>query len=238
MKYCSILFFSLLFIMGCKKQTESLVLDDIKELYPLQVGKVFIYRMDSSRKVDFIFTTAYYLLKDSVVNSFLDNQGRTSYTIFRYITDTLARQPYQYIETNYITFDKDKIEYVDGSNRRFIKLVNPVSLNTSWKGNRYFDTDSVLSIIIPGTTYYTNWDYQYISVNQPYTVLKGNFASTYTIQQVADSNTAIPSKSYSTEVYAKGVGLIYKEMLFYFYQSPTNSGDGSFGLKLNLIDYR
>jgi len=227
----------ILLITACKK-TEISSIIDIKELYPLQVGKVFIYRMDSTRQVNFQLATAYYIAKDSVVSTFLDNQGRTSYIIYRYIRDTAQKLPYTYSDTYYAVLDKDKVEYVD-NNKRFITLVNPVSLNSSWYGNKYLDPSQ---LNITNNTSYDNWNYKYIDCNDSFSVIKGTFPNTYTVLQKADSSgefdpSALSSKIYSVEVYAKGVGMIYKEINVYFYQSGQYE-DGSFAVKLNLIDYK
>jgi hypothetical protein len=39
-------------------------------------------------------------------------------------------------------------------------------------------------------------------------------------------------------VYAKGIGLIYKEFLHYEWQAPKYLEDRTYGIKLNLIDYK
>ncbi len=230
--------------ISCKKKSEILVMDDISTLYPLKVGSVFIYRMDSSSSSQNGMSTSYYLAKDSVSKTFLDNQGRTSFLVLRYLTDTLATKPYQYNESYYITYDKDKIETIDGNNRRFVNLVNPISLNTTWSGNSYID-----SVKITDNTTYAGWTYLYTSINQPFTVIDSTFPNTTTILQNADSSGIVfnpnffYSKTYSTEVYAQGVGLIAKQILVFAYQAPTTTNpsyyeDGSFGVKLNLVSYK
>ena len=251
MKYWFIILLSFVCLIGCKKQSETLALDDISTLYPMQVGRVFIYRMDSTRISNYAFSTVYYLAKDSVVNTFVDNQGRTCYSVLRSLTDTLASQPYQHNETYYVAYDKNKIETVDGNNRRFINLVNPVSYNTTWSGNSYLDTsvNPIYSqVIITDNTSYLGWTYQYTAINQPYAVIDSTFPNTFTVQQIADSSGTfdpnnISFKTYTVEVYAKGVGLVYKEFMDYFFQPPAPPlagyyEDGSFGLKLNLVSYR
>ena len=242
MKYWLIALLVSVSLIACNKQSETLSFDDISTLYPVKVGSVFIYRMDSTRLNNFQFSTVYYLAKDSVVNTFLDNQQRTCYTVFRYLTDTLQSQPYQYNQTYYIADDKNKIEVLDPNNCRFINLVNPVSLNTTWSGNSYLDSAQVK---ISDNTSYSNWTYQYTAINQPYTVIDSTFPNTFTIQQNADSSgvfdpNTLSYKTYSVEVYAKGVGLIYKELMDYFYQTTPSPAyeDGSFGIKLNLVNYK
>ncbi len=240
MKYLFVVLLVSFSFVACKKQTESIALDDISTLYPLKVGSVFIYRMDSTSATLGTLVTNHYLAKDSVSKTFLDNQGRTSFLVLRYLTDTSGIQPYQYNLSYYVTYERNRIELLDGNNRRFINLVNPVSINTTWSGNSY-----VNPVKISDNTSYAGWTYQYTSTAQPYTVIKGTFDSAYTVFQAADSSgifdpNNISFKTYSKEVYAKGVGLIYKEMTDYFYQTTPSPAfeDGSFGIKLNLVSYK
>ncbi len=244
MKYIAfILLFTYAFI-SCKKQSETITNTDIKEYYPLHIGSVLTYRLDSTRIVNFVvFSTAYYLEKDSVIGSFIDAQGRTAFIINRFITDTLLSQPYQLAESYSVIYDKDKIEYLDGANRRFIKLVNPVSIYTTWNGNSYLE-DSIQNVITQNTTY-NGWVYQYTTNNEAFTVLGNTYPNTCTILQKSDSSGAfnpnvLSYKTYSSEVYAKGIGLIYKDFIAYFWQTTPSPAyeDGSFGIKLKLISYK
>ena len=229
-------------IVSCGKQTETLNIIAAKELYPIQVGKTFTYRLDSTVVATFgaSLQKKSYLAKDSVESSFLDNQGRQSYRIFRYITDTLASKPYQYTATYYAVIDSNKIEYVD-NNLRFITVVNPVSANTTWKGNSYINTTT------NGDNYFlNNWQYQYQKIYAAYTVKKGSINNTVTILQQDESSSPVfdpnfyHNKTYSVEVYAKGIGLIYKDFLHYTYQvTPSKYYEtGSYGIRLSLVDYK
>ncbi len=233
-------------ILACTKKTETYLNPTVAELYPLAVGKVFIYRMDSSVSDISGFKTRYYLIKDSIENTFLDPNGKKAFRIYRYITDTLNKAPYQFSNTFFAVIDDKRVEYVD-NNRRFITLANPVSYNTSWKGNSYLDSASLNITLTTSNLNYDGWDYQYRNLNQPFTVIKGTFENTYTVLQKADSSgvfnpNSFSQKTYSAEVYAKGVGLIYKEFMAYFYNKydgvAGSYDDGSFGVKLNLVDYR
>ncbi len=220
-------------MIGCGKDTETLPLTPINELYPMQGGKTFTYRLDSSVLINFgaSFVTRSYLIKDSIESTFLDNAGRKSFRIYRYITDTLQAKPFQYSTTYYTTVDTNKIEVVN-NNLRFISLVNPVSENTSWGGNNFIAQPSISTNVS-----YANWNYQYQNIDQPFTVKKGIFQNTTTVLQVADSS--IYGKKYSVEVYAKGVGLIYKEMMLNFFQTGISKyEDGNFGIKMSLVDYK
>jgi hypothetical protein len=183
-----------------------------------------------------------YIAKDSVESAFFDNQGRTSYRIDRFTTDTLQTQGWQYKSSYFVTPTANDIEVVDDNNYRFIKLVSPITDGRTWKGNSYIDTKSAGSPV----NYLDDWDYMYQNVNEPFAVLKGTLDSTVTVIQRDETIPEGPfnpefyqQRNYSVEVYAKGIGLVYKEFLHTTWQTtpaPSSYEDGSYGIKLNLID--
>lgn len=238
--------FCCLFFFSCKKETVELSFPNLSDYCPLQTGRVLIYRLDS------IVTPAFgtsldkhsALAKDSIADSFLDNNNRLSYRVYRFTTDTLAVQPWQYRITYYITPTNDAVELVDDNNLRFIKLKQPLRNDFSWKGNAYIDTKSASSPY----QYMDEWDYTYENVNGPYTVLKGTLENTVTVFQRDETSPDVPfdpmfyqQRNYSVEVYAKGIGLIYKEFLHWTWQTdppPAKYQDDSYGITLNLIDVK
>ena len=230
---------------GCKKQSETLPLSSLDSYYPLQPGKYFIYHLDSTLYLSFgsVAKVKSYLAKDSITGTFSDNDGRLSYTVFRYTTDTLQSSPWQYKSSYYITPTSGSVEVVDDNNYRFIKLTLPVTEGHSWQGNSYLDTRSISSSI----QYLNDWNYTYQDVNTPYTTLAGTLDSTVTVMQQdfashpGDFDPAIfQQRDYSVEVYGKGVGLIYKDFLHWVWQTdppPAHYEDGSYGIRLNLISH-
>jgi hypothetical protein len=182
-----------------------------------------------------------YIAKDSVEKWSVNNLGESEYIVYRYITDTLQRKPFEYSSTYSIAYEANKM-VTRSDNLTFISLVNPVSINTNWKGNERFNYQ-------PPSPYYfyDNWSYGYQNINENFTTLKGVIPNTTTVLQ---NNFQLPEtgydpnqyneKSYSKEVYAKGIGLVYKEILHYIYQvTPERKfQDDSYGIKLNLIDYK
>ncbi len=232
-------------LFSCKKQSETLPLSSLQSYYPLQPGKHFLYHLDSTLYVSFgsVAKVKSYLAKDSVAGTFTDNDGRLSYTVYRYVTDTLQQSPWQYKSTYYVTPTTTSIETVDDHNYRFLSLTEPVVEGHSWKGNAYLDTRSISSDI----QYLNNWDYTYQSIDAPYTVLAGTLDSTVTVlQQDFESHpggfdpTIFQQRDYSVEVYAKGVGLVYKDFLHWVWQTdppPAHYEDGSYGIRLNLIEH-
>lgn len=233
-----------IFFISCSDK-ETFPTDEPRDYFPLQVGHTLTYRLDSTIPAPFgtALIKRYYLAKDSIENKFTDNNGRESYRIFRYLRDTSSTQPWTFNTTLYATISNDgkSIEYND-NNLRFLKLRGPITNGFSFKGNTFINTQA------GGPFYYLDdWNYTYENVGQPYTVRKGTFDTTVTVMQqdLMDPEVFDPSrynsKTFSKEVYAKGVGLIYREMLYYIYQTtppPSYYTDDSYGIKLNLVDYK
>jgi hypothetical protein len=219
----------------------------LTDYYAVKAGKTYTYRLDSTVRINFgqSLEVHYYLAKDSVESQFTDAQGRPSYRIFRYLRDTLLTQPWTYNATYIATIDNDKkwVEYVD-NNLRFIVLRAPITEGFTWKGNSYIDTKSAGSLV----QYLDEWSYTYQAVDQPFTVRRGKFDSTITVLQADEVSPPGPfspgsyqQTNYSKEIYARGVGLIYKEFLHKTWQvtpPPAHWDDNSYGVKMNLVDYK
>ncbi|MGI8636315.1 MAG: hypothetical protein ACR2KZ_13030 [Segetibacter sp.] len=235
---------SLLVFTGCAKETETLDTASLNEFYPLQVGKTFIYRLDSTVLASFgsALTLKSYQAKDSIESTFTDNQGRLSYRVFRLLRDTAGLKPWQFSATFFVTPTSKQVEFVD-NNLRFIKLHAPFTESYTWKGNSYIDTKSLNTTV----GYLDEWQYEYRDVGKPYTILNSTYDNTVTVYQQDETTPpgAFNPQNYQQrnlgiEVYAKGIGLIYKEFLHWTWQTtppPAKYEDGSYGVKLRLISH-
>lgn len=239
-----LLLVSSVFLSSCGKETEDYPAAKTTDYLPPKVGRVLTYRLDSTVLLPFGtgMTVRSYQAKDSIESSFTDNQGRASYRVFRYIKSLAGTDAFRYAATMYITPTGTAVE-VNESNLRFIKLADDINFQKTWKGNAFIDTKSVTSTV----RYLDEWNYSYQAINEPYTVLKGTLDSTITVLQQDELTPPGPfdpnfyqQKNYSTEVYAKGIGLVYKEFIHWTWQTTPNRAyeDGSYGIKLNLIDYK
>lgn len=234
----------LFLVTSCKKETESLSTLPLSHYFPLEAGKTFLYRLDSTVPAPFgtELVVKSYLAKDSIESTFTDNQGRLSYRIFRFLTDTAALQPWNFGATFYATPTDQAIEYVD-NNLRFLKLHAPVIEGYSWLAHSFIDTRSANSTL----GYLDDWEYEYRDVNLSYTVFNTTYDSTATVFQhdeTTPDGPFDPNNYYQLnkafEVYAKGVGLIYKDFLHWTWQTtppPSKYEDGSYGIKLRLISH-
>lgn len=242
--FISLVVVLLLILNSCKKETETFSSASINDYAALQVGKVYLYRLDSTVLASFgtALIVKSYQAKDSIESTFTDNQGRPSYRIFRYTRDTLAAQPWRFAATYFATIANQSLEFVD-NNMRFIKLKLPITEGYQWKAHTYIDTKSFSTTV----RHLDDWEYEYQNVSQPYMVLNKTYDSTLTVLQHDETTPPGPfspnnyqQRNFGQEVYAKGVGLIYQEFLHWTWQTSPKQAyeDGSYGIRLRLISYK
>ena len=224
-------------ITGCSKSDDT-VYTDIKNYINPKPGKYIIYKLDSTVTVNFSagFATKSYLVKDSVIDTFLDNQNRLSYRIFRFQYDSAAKK-WNSINTYYITPGASSYESVE-DNIRYIKLVNPASENITWSGNKNAVTSPFYN-----TVNFSIWQYYYENIKQPFKVDNITYPNTLTVVQY-DSTDNAPFKinNFATydkgyEVYADTIGLIYKDIMSWEYQVDTLRNSYTFegyGVKMKI----
>ncbi len=211
---------SLLLLLGiaclysCDNSYEELSFEEGQAYFPIKSGTYAIYQIDSTIYSSFAEdgkAEVSLQLKEVYGDTFIDNEGRTAIEVFRY---------YRYDKTKdwssitpivwYAVKDETQAERMEGE-RRFIKLIFPIAPNRKWEGNKYLNTENAGK----GWTneyrlgLYDGWSYGYASINEPMTLGTLSFDETLTINQ-HDFDDRI-DRLYGQEIYAKDVGLIYKE---------------------------
>lgn len=236
---CIVVLCAYVALNGCDSQKESIVAPPLSDYYPFKVGTSLLYRLDSTVRApsNIQLIVISYQAKDSIESTFLDNQGRQSYRIFRYIRNLSGTQPWQFASTIYATPTANAVEYVE-NNLRFIKLVAPLRNGYRFKAHSYIQTSSQFDYLL-------DWEYQYQNVGEPYKIGNTTFDSTITVLQKDETDPAGPFnpanfqiRNYGIEVYSKGLGLIYKEFLHSNYQAsppPAQYLQATYGIKLTLI---
>jgi len=201
---------------------------------PLEIGKYITYELDSivyrtqtGGDCMFMQDSSFHYLREEVVDVCEDNTGRESFVIERYTRKNLT-DPWQVIDVWSTTMTNSQVERVE-ENLRFIKMVFPVSEGVNWDGNSFFQDTSV---IIGGEVidFYKHWsnEYEYGTIDVAEEINGIMFDSVATVIQSAPSENKLNHRS-SIEKYARGVGLIYKEMLILDTQcciSPDSLGLG------------
>ena len=242
----AILFVAIIFSCCSKNDTGSVASNAYNVYFPVNVGHVLTYRLDSTVTTNFEASLVVhsYLLQDSIAKSSLNSDNTTTYTIYRSITDVTGTHPWQPLSTYTVTPYQNRIEVNEDNNLRYIKLVSPVINGNSWNGNYYINIPAnqmVGNLLYPNDM--SNWQYTYQNTNQPYTIGNNTYDSSIVVFQNADSVGTYPTtyyqKSIENEVYAKNIGMIYKKFYFVIWQPQSgNWNSGSFGIELKLVSYK
>ncbi len=215
-KYLSlwVLLLSIVVFQACKEDgSDQLELG--YDYFPLEVGNYIVYKVDSTIYSAFAGTvdssTVY--LKELVESSFIDNEGRESYRIMLYFKSSLdsnvAWNEFKAYASTITDLRAEKVE----DNLRFIKLAFPVRNDQTWDGHRFIDPAADTIFEANNALYLGDWTYRYANVNEAANLsVYGSaleFDSTITVYERGDSN--LIEYYAGKEVYAKNVGLVFRE---------------------------
>lgn len=196
------------FMSSCKKETDVSDYDYGYNYLPDDSGAFVIYKVDSVLYNDFDnsvrYSTVY--LKEKIGEQFTDNLGRTAKKILRYYSDTMTTQ-WELFNVDFMVKTSMLAERVE-DNLRYIKMVFPNDVNKKWLGNKLITIPP--PYILDTTNYYLNdWKYTIKNRDKYYDNGFKVFDSTLLITQIQDSSAI--TKTYATEMYARSVGLVFKE---------------------------
>jgi hypothetical protein len=205
---------------ACKKADKVTEIKESDAYFPLQIGKYVIYNVDSTIWDDTMCVKIIrrYQMMHTVVDTFTDARGRMSYRI-----DIRMRKkvedPWMVEGVVQATNTGQELETAY-SGLRFIKMIYPIAENRTWKGNSYIvtaDSDYV---------YFNDWTYRYINVDQPFGNGLVTYNNTVTVMAIDEAiNDPYPqprenaSRTYSKEVFAKGIGMVYREYYRWTYDA-------------------
>ena len=156
-------------------------------------------------------TTRSYL-KEEVVSILDVNNGTTNYILERFFRKDLS-EPWEIQDVwNIVKYDS-KVERVE-ENLRFIKMVFPVAEGSQWNGNAFINADTSVAFAGSLVAIYQFWDsnYRYSRVDESEQIGSFNLDSVVTIIQSDTQLSDVINYRFSTEKYARNVGLVYKEM--------------------------
>jgi hypothetical protein len=203
--------YTLIITISCvKNETTQIDIESDKNYFPLQVGKFMEYEADSIlyRQGMFLDSSRFYV-REEMVSQSVDSLG-LYYTIVRSQRNNPADAwvPTETYTARIIGQSAIRNE----SNLFFIKLVFPLTVGSTWNGLAHIQTDQVFDVEGESVEVYQNWES--FRIREPvgtYTQGTLNFTEVITVQQTDEDD--IISKRYALEKYARGVGLVYKEMI-------------------------
>ena len=189
-------------LYACKESTESP--DDFGYNYfPVEIGRFVSYQVDSIFHDDAldVHDTVRFYLKEQYESIFNDASGRETYRIERFKKDSLE---HDWILkdiwfANVTTTTAERVE----ENVRYLRLAFPVRETTTWDGN--------------SMNMESEWEHEYTSIDEPQSVLGVLFDSTLVVSQRDELNFA--EREFGAELYARGIGLIEKELVLLEFQN-------------------
>lgn len=222
MKYI-LLLLPLLGFMACQKETIDVSnADKGIDFYPLSVGKYWTYSYDSviydNKGIDKFFFSGF--IKEEITEVLSKTDTETKYKLIKY-WKSKAEDNWRLTDVESITQSSDKIVKTE-ENLPFIKMVFPNNNNTTWNGNVLFDENIETLIYGEPLKIYQAWRYKIENKGAQVDVVNKKYEG-LTVVQVDNSRDTKPSifdKRYSVEYFAKGVGMVRKEMKIYDTQNP------------------
>ena len=197
------LYFVLLIIISSCKPIVYEETNFFYNYYPLQINQEKEFFVTNIVHNSFGKDTTAYFLKEIITDYNINMEGDTVYTVERYwkVDSSLSYE----IKDVWTSKKNLSAGYLNEENITYTKLIFPLSLNIYWNGNAF-----------------NNLGYQEYSIeslNIPFQLNNVIFDSSLTVIQNYKSN--LLEFENSKEIYATGIGLIYKEDV----QVEINSGN-------------
>lgn len=205
---------SLALLSGCRSATPEPAPSD-HAYFPLEAGRYSIYTVQENQYPhQGAPIQRNYQIKEVVSAPYTNVTGQTAYRLTRYRRSTDS-QPWQAdsVWSARIVMN-EAIRTENGQD--FVSLLFPISNESSWNSNRYNTLGQAI--------------YRLRNAGQPFRVLDTLFGETVTV--IGQDDSTLVSQEKRMTVYARQVGLIYKEQTYYQF---CTSSPGCVGK--NQIDY-
>lgn len=211
MKYLSVIALIIVVSFSSCDTTDPFTIENGYDYFPTEVGKWLVYEADSTVWDKFKETTysVNFYVKEEVIDEFTDSKGRASVRIDRsYSSDG---KNWKKRDTWLATADENFAERVE-ENARFLKLAFPLLVDKEWKGNAYLNEAS--EALFPSNNSNWDWDWDYKVASQSETYTNGNLSFNEVIKITQEPSLAqtLLRKTLGVEHYAKGIGLVSKEL--------------------------
>lgn len=203
---------AVLFLVACGGNLVEDPLDRGYDYFPLQVGSYQVYQVDSvifDPVVGGISQENISLqVKEVVVDTFRDETNMLLYKTERYERPDESHE-WEIKSVFAKGTDEDQAVYL-AENLRFIKFIFPPKLYKNWNGNVHFDEFLKVEVAGEPVQIFKTWEYEMTEVAQPLVQEPYEFDEVTTVINANSEN--IIEYRYVVEKYARGIGLVYREM--------------------------
>ncbi|MEK7253300.1 MAG: hypothetical protein AAB316_01025 [Bacteroidota bacterium] len=211
MKHSFFILSLLCLLASCKEEADPFQADFGYEYFPLEVGKYLIYEVDSTIYDPTGDTAVFFSktqVKEEIVDTLSDNLGNQLFKIERFerTADTL---PWQVTKVFTASIQNNQAIRTE-DNLRFIKMPFPLRDGASWNANIHFDPSLIVTVAGESIEMFKGWSSKIESVGEADTVGILQFPEVVTIRLADEENLIELRRGF--EKYAKGIGLVYKEL--------------------------
>jgi hypothetical protein len=203
---------SILFLFACGGNLVEEPLDRGYDYFPLSVGSYHVYQMDSviyDPVIGGIEQQAVSLqVKEVVVDTFRDETNVLLYKTERYERPD-ENHDWEFKSVFAKGTDDDQAIYLT-ENLRFIKFIFPPRKYKKWNGNVHFDEFRIVEVAGEPLEIFKSWEYEITEEGEPLLQDPFEFDEVTTVTNANSEN--IIEYRYVIEKYARGIGLVYREM--------------------------
>lgn len=198
--------------LACTRETASIETDLGQEYFPLQIGRVWEYQVDSiifdpaGNSVDVDSTRSW--VREEIIGSYVDAAGDTIFQTERYVRSDTTHH-WQISKVLALSKNARQATRTE-DNLRFVKMTFPLKKGARWDGNQYID--DALRITVAGEVLEMFKDWQSEVLDQAATWSNGiRLFDDVALIAHADSENLIEYR-FAQEVFARHIGLIYAEI--------------------------
>lgn len=221
------------FFQSCKDTKDNYNIDYSYNYYPIDSGHYVIYEVDSilyTYNGQYTRDTARYQIKELITDTFYDGENNLCYRLetFKRYSSSAQWEVYKVwkIERTPTTLLKTEDDL------KFVSLVFPPAEGEEWNGNIYLPSSGIYGV-------FQDWNYTYSLIHKPYSINGFSFDSTLTVEEIDDES--LIEKRLRKQVYAAGVGMIYREWEVLTKQNVQkdwqDGPENGFRIRMRLIDH-
>lgn len=190
------------------------------EYFPLGLGYEWIYAVDSvlinQAGTNNVISSSF--IKEELIEIIKDTEDNKEFQLQRsYKKDSISQ--WKITDIWVIQADHSRAIRTE-ENLSFVKLVFPAVDGTKWDGHVFFDDDKDFPVAAENITVYKDWEYQ---INEIESKTVGGTLYSEVLDVLHIDDVTFISKRFSTESYAKGIGLIERKMEIFDTQNGNTS---------------
>lgn len=195
------------FMLSSCQSAEPVIPDMGFDYFPMKVRSFQVYEVEETSILNNIQSSVKYEIKHTITDSSLNQHGIVTYRISRERRNNSA-EDWQPFETWTVENKTNRI-IQNENNIPFVKLVFPPALNLKWNGNEYNNLPE------NGNLFNTSGSNKYVITATDYNVTLENGFQAFNTISVAQNQYSdeFIGKDERTEIYAKDIGMIFKQVI-------------------------